>query len=71
MLNEEGRLVIDASDFCDSNLGCFQSCLRTSFDEVIMVSGNRLRLISPTELYCRSMEPFLREKVSLSHIPDG
>ncbi|TBU44315.1 hypothetical protein BD309DRAFT_862598, partial [Dichomitus squalens] len=33
MLNEEGRLIIDASDFCDSNLGCFQSCLRTLCDE--------------------------------------
>ena len=34
MLNEEGRLIIEASDFEDSNLGCFQSYLRTICDEV-------------------------------------
>ncbi|RPD53111.1 hypothetical protein L227DRAFT_604744 [Lentinus tigrinus ALCF2SS1-6] len=33
MLNEEGRLIIDASDFEESNLGCFQSRLRTICDE--------------------------------------
>ncbi|EIW57195.1 uncharacterized protein TRAVEDRAFT_29382, partial [Trametes versicolor FP-101664 SS1] len=33
MLNEEGRLIVDAADFHDSNLGCFQSCLRTLYDE--------------------------------------
>lgn len=25
---------MDAADFHDSNLGCFQSCLRTLYDEV-------------------------------------
>ncbi|KAI0715769.1 hypothetical protein C8T65DRAFT_572876 [Cerioporus squamosus] len=34
MLNEEGRLIIDAADFEESNHGCFQSCLRTIYDEV-------------------------------------
>ncbi|KAI0635567.1 hypothetical protein C8Q77DRAFT_577303 [Trametes polyzona] len=34
MLNEEGRLIVDAADFCDSNLGCFQYLLRTLYDEV-------------------------------------
>ena len=71
MLNEEGRLVIDSSDFCDSNLGCFQSYLRISFDEVIVVSCNCWRFISMTELYCRSMVPFLRERVSFFDLADG
>ncbi|KAI0366154.1 hypothetical protein BV20DRAFT_1055891 [Pilatotrama ljubarskyi] len=33
MLNEEGRLIVDAADFRHSNLGCFQSRLRTLYDE--------------------------------------
>ncbi|KAI0649496.1 hypothetical protein C8Q79DRAFT_903869, partial [Trametes meyenii] len=33
MLNEEGRLIVGAVDFCNANLGCFQSCLRTLYDE--------------------------------------
>ena len=33
MLNEEGRLIIDAEDFVDSSLGCFQYRLRKLYDE--------------------------------------
>ncbi|KAI0331816.1 hypothetical protein GY45DRAFT_546078 [Cubamyces sp. BRFM 1775] len=33
MLNEEGRLIVDAADLEDANPGCFQSRLRTLYDE--------------------------------------
>ncbi|KAI0661821.1 hypothetical protein C8Q70DRAFT_680100 [Cubamyces menziesii] len=33
MLNEEGRLIVDAGDLEDANPGCFQSRLRRLYDE--------------------------------------